>query len=210
MWCSNLHIKALRLFTFAATAFALFTLSGCTPIVSEEASCILRSRIDTATFTWYPVHIVAGEHSTHDQGEALKIAHRLKESGFGIPVIADTFPEVPITWGHNEASMLRRSTVLFSEWVAAQNISTDYAILIEYLFTPDESKVLAVHYHIVTSRGEIAHVGMVNSHFDLFTQIDPETREDCREIAIKRIASDLIEPHNGSHNRMRMQGSEKR
>lgn len=172
--------------------FRLISLSvvllGCGgPILSTEAEKGFQGRQGPFTVTVYPVRVVKGETIEQDARLAGQLARFLQDENIASPELAGAQVEFPVTWGRNQAKMLRRSAEEFARHVRQAGIETDYALMAEILCNPDETRVVGVHYYLADAAGSIADCRLSNSHHKAFKQVDPEHREGGYQVLVRTL-----------------------
>jgi hypothetical protein len=168
-----------------------FVMGGCASInIDPEAQEAFFQSLGDTSFTVFPA-FVRGEDTSYDESAAEQTGEFLTASELGEVTISAE--EVPITgsWGSNQAKMLSESAEDFAAYVTAHPIDTDYALMPEYLIG-GRGVPVGIHCYIVDAEGGIAHVVLLNSHWTIFTEMDPQTTDDCTEVLIEVLREDLI------------------
>ena len=152
-------------------------LTGCWTYVSPEASKRFEARPGRFSVTVYPVHVACGGKTMADFQLGRELVDWLNAQK-----IADATPgrlgaPIPVKWGANQAKMAKQSAEAFGAWVKQANIATDYALLVEILCNPNETKVMGVHFFLAEKSGLLAAGGLTNSHWDEFKRVKPVDRQ---------------------------------
>ena len=82
--------------------------------------------------------------------------------------------------------MWQESAAALGAYVQANPITTEYALLAEYLILGTEN-VGGVHYYIVDSQGTLAYGILLNSHHSEFIDADPQDTDDCTDLVIEML-----------------------
>ncbi len=45
-------------------------------------------------------------------------------------------------------------------------------------------KVIAVHYCLLSNKGELVIRGLINSHWEAFQKVNPKTNDECVDVLI--------------------------
>lgn len=162
-------------------------LGGCWEYASPAAQRRLESATRPIAVTVFPVRVVRGPVVDQDPALARKIAAILQEEGLGNANASSTPVEFPVRWHANEAKMAQESAESFTSRVKMANVGTDYALLVEMLCDPGETRVLAVRYYLAERDGTIAGGGLANSHWPEFQQVLPRDRNGGYEVLVRML-----------------------
>jgi hypothetical protein len=124
----------------------------------------------------YPVHILK-RNSSFDSVYAKKIVDCINEHEGMRAVFVNRTPLVNSTWHMNEARMFKESFDAFSTFIQ-DDLPSDasYALLVEFLILPYE---LDLHYYLVEKKSRKAvMLNLINSHHDLYKEVNPKTPDD--------------------------------
>ncbi|MGD2107888.1 MAG: hypothetical protein PVI86_00720 [Phycisphaerae bacterium] len=177
-----------------ATLVALLT-SGCAGPVNQEANKIFMNSLGNTSVTVFPAFVRQSQTGEYDADAADKIGAFLTDEGVAQASIADAQVPIPGSWRHNQAAMLKESADAFAAYLADHPVETDYALLPEYLLGP--SAVGGIHCYVVDARNRLAFAILLNSHWDLFIEMDPKTVDDCTDVLIEALRRDLLTEGSG-------------
>lgn len=132
-----------------------------------------------------PVHILDNQKSLYDTISSQKIVDFINVKKYADARITQIVPPANNEWRANEAKMLNVSIDYFTEFIKRNNLPDDtYILYTEFLKAGSNSKVVAVHYCLLNNKGEIAMRGLLNSHWDEFKKVNPQTNDDCVDVFI--------------------------
>ena len=186
--------RRTALFTLLGmAALAPLMIGGCKGVADPQAEKRFRAEVGNTSITVFPTYVRDGEQHRYDAESARTLAAFLSETGIATAHVSTA--EVPLTteWGMNQARMFAHSATDFSRHVKTNEIDTNHAMLAEYLIG-GRSVPVGVHVYVVERGGAIAYGTLSNSHHAAFTAVDPQTIEDCTEVA-KRTLSNGLDEH---------------
>jgi hypothetical protein len=152
-------------------------LTGCWSYVSPEASKRFEARHGRVSVTVYPVHVACGGRTMADFQLGRVLVDWLNAQKIAEATPSRACARIPVKWRHNQAKMAEQSAKAFGAWVKQANIATDYALLVEILCNPNETKVMGVHFYLAEKSGLLAAGGLTNSHWDEFKRVKPVDRQ---------------------------------
>lgn len=164
-------------------AATTLTLGGCGGVVDDAAHATLHERLGSTSFTVFPAFLHDGRDGGHDPAAATTLAELVRAEGFGTATISTA--EVPLSAkpGSNQAKMLRDNLAAFREWLAANPVDTDYAMLPEYLIDGG-GRVLGIHLYVLSRDGACADAILLNSHHAPFKDANPQTPADATAVVV--------------------------
>ena len=167
---------------------SIIFFTGCKSLISKDAAAEFSAKKETVTVKVYPVRVIKGNNIENDFALAQELAGEFKAfSNLNFVQSADSF-SIPFQWRHNQAKMMSESARGFSSCVAKADINTDYALMVEILGNKEETWIVGVHYYLCNKKGEIVKVGLNNSHWDTFKQINPTNRQGGMKVAVLMIS----------------------
>ena len=101
------------------------------------------------------------------------------------PLPAGPLLEVPPS--SNEMKMLWDLARAFKEQVKKAPPKTEYALYADYMMSPRDGRVMAVHFVVCDRRGEWVVVDMQNEHHRDFKAVGPKGVEDCNRLVLRRL-----------------------
>jgi hypothetical protein len=165
----------------------LLGLSGCNSYISKEARDRFQSREGPISLIVYPFNVVTGKELQHDEGLARRLAEDLSREHLAESVPGVETVEIPVKWRRNQAKMAEQSARYFAASVKASAIDTEYALMVEILCNPDESRVGGVHIFLSDKEGNLAAGGLTNSHWKEFKLVQPHDRAGAYDVALLMI-----------------------
>jgi len=153
----------------------------------EQRLQVLQSAGFESTFTIYPVKV--GE-----EVEAERAGQLTKLFSDGQLCKAQTSTEQPkfeIAPNRNEQRRLWDLARAFRDYVRQNPPETDYAFYADYLGDFENHRVGAVHFVVCDRQGQWVIVDFQNSHHHDFKSINPESRQDCNRLVVKRLKTYL-------------------
>ncbi len=163
--------------------------SGCAGPIDPEAREVFLHSLGNTSIAVYPA-FVRDREPPYDENAAVRIGAFLTDEQLADVTITDE--RVPITspWRRNQARMLRESAAEFAEYVKANPIDTEYALMPEYLMV-GSGVVGGIHCYIVDAENRLAFVVLQNSHWPIFAEVNPKTIDDCTEVLIRVLRQSL-------------------
>ena len=171
----------------------LALLSGCWQYYSDEAHAAFLERTDPVSITVYPVRVVAGPKADNDHNQATELVAYLNSEQLGAAVAGTDETHIPVQWHKNQAKMTQETALAFGKQVAADSISTDYALLVELLCSTDERKIGGIQIYLSDAKGRIATGRLSNSHWEEWKEVQPHDRASGIEVAKQLIAMSWAE-----------------
>ncbi len=89
----------------------------------------------------------------------------------------------------NEQLALWTLAKAFRAHLAKSPAEADYALLAEYLMSPDRKQVGAVHFVLCTKQGDWVAVDYQNDHHEEFQRVAPKDAAGCDQLVVKRLAN---------------------
>ena len=180
----------------AAMFGIIFIMSGCSGLVDEEQMEVFFNDLGDTSITVYPTYIKRmdkdsdgkptgrdASNSGYELNETERLAAYLRcECLADVTVSSDNVP-LGGDWQKTQAGIFKASAQAFGEYVAANPIETEYAMIAEYAIPFD--RIWAVHAYVVNASGEPVWILHLNEHFDVFTEINPEIPADGTDVLLK-------------------------
>ncbi len=88
----------------------------------------------------------------------------------------------------NEQLRLWTLAKAFRAQLQQEPVATDYALLADYVTSPDRKQIVAVHFVLCTAAGEWVAVDYQNDHHDDFNAVAPKDLGGCDEVVKRRLA----------------------
>ena len=171
----------------AGASLALSVACGWTDKADREQ--FLRE-VGNTSITVFPACVRAGNSGTHDPEAAGKIAAALNAEGVARARASDGRVPLPAGWHRNQVRMFRKSGAALGDYVRAQRLDTEYALLPEYLIGGGGA-VAGIHCYVVRTDGTPAFGVLLNSHWKQFRTAKPKSAGDCTEVLIRVLREEL-------------------
>ncbi|MCK9309816.1 MAG: hypothetical protein PHH43_01850 [Candidatus Cloacimonetes bacterium] len=155
----------------------LTLLTGCWSYINKSSAQAFLNRKQLINVTVYPINIIKGSENINDKELARELVYFLQQESLADPLLGSSNHSYPFQWGHNQAAMAQRSAKAFAAQVRADNITTDYALLVEILCNQYENNVMGVGYYLVDKTGLAADGSLSNSDWQDFKDIKPTNRQ---------------------------------
>jgi hypothetical protein len=148
--------------------------------MTERAAALKRAG-KAAKIVVFPAR-VAGEL---DVAQGASLAKLL--GGACVATATDVKPSLEVKTSSNEQRMLWDLARSFQAHLAKSPVDADYALIADYLTSPDKKQVSAVHFVICTGKGEWVVADLLNSHHDDFQAVAPANAADCDKLVLKEL-----------------------
>ena len=189
-------VQAISRIQLTVILCILFVTSGCGGLVNKGQSDAFIADLGDTSITIYPTYIKRmakdnygkplgydASNSGYELTESKRLAELMRcECLADVKVSTDKVP-LGGEWPRSQAGIFRASTQAFGEYVVANPIETEYAMMAEYAIPFD--RIWAVHAYVVNARGEPVWVLHLNEHFDVFTEINPKIPADGTDVLLK-------------------------
>lgn len=147
----------------------------------KERQAAFKKAAAKATLLIYPAH--AGDEWS--PASATHLAQMINEAKLIKATAAEKGPQLDVKGDMNEQKVLWGMARAFREHVQKQPPDADYVLYPDYLM--GGNAVGGVHFAICDRKGELVIVDFQNSHWDDFKSINPQSREDCDRLVVKRL-----------------------
>ncbi len=137
-----------------------------------------------STLSIYPFRVWKTEDGSVEGAEAL--AEKLNEAGLFKASVANTDTKLKATRNPNQMKIMWDTARDFRSYLRKHPADTNYALLVDVTIPTHH-----VHIVLCEGSGEWVTVSLMNSHHPEFKEIDPETLEDCVELAFRRLKSTI-------------------
>ena len=154
----------------------------------QQRQQALREAARTAKLVVLPVRLSDKELSREG---ATHLAKLLSEQKLCQADVLDTPLYLEVPPSRNEQKMLWALARAFRDQVRQDPPEADYALYADYMFSPRDGRVRAVHYVVCDRDGEWVMVDFQNDHWEDFQSVAPKTMEDCNRLVAKRFAGYL-------------------
>lgn len=150
---------------------------------------LMKSKGQKATLTVFPVRIRGNEE---DAETASTLARMINDAGLctATPAKQSLLLKAPLT-DPNEMNKLFSLAEEFRDYVKKNPPDTDYVLYADYIFFPDNWNLFALHFIVCDRQGEWVILDLQNSDLPDFQSINPDSKEDCNTLFLKRLQTYL-------------------
>jgi len=189
-WCVHRSLLTAGVVLVAAIVI------GCNAPVDQVAQEAFLGALGDTSVTVFPAYVRDGQENRYEDGAAAPIGQFFADENLATASISEE--HVPITgpWHSNQAQMLEESAEAFAAYLAEHPVATEYALLPEYLLLGG-SAVGGIHCYIVDAENRLAYVVLLNSHWEVFIEMNPQTVDDCTPVLIEALREDLLDDESG-------------
>lgn len=150
----------------------------------EQRQAVMKEATSGAKVAVFPVRLADDEVSSES---AAHLATLLREAKLGRAKAVDSPLRVALRPSRNEQKMLWDLARAFQDHLKQNPPTADYALLADYMISPRDGRVMAVHFVVCDRAGEWIIVDFQNNHHGDFQSIDPQTLEDCDRLVAERL-----------------------
>jgi hypothetical protein len=178
-------------------AIVALTVIGCAGPVDLVAHEAFLGALGSTSITVFPAYVRDGQQNRYEDAAAPPIGQLFVDEDLATVTVSEE--HVPITgpWHSNQAKMLTESAEAFASYLAEHPVATEYALLPEYLLLGGSGAVGGIHCYIVDAENRLAYVVLLNSHWDVFIEMNPQTVADCTPVLIEALREDLLDDGSG-------------
>jgi len=177
-------------------AFVAATVIGCAGPVDAIAHEAFLGALGSISITVFPAYVRDGQENRYEDAAAPRIGQFFTDEDLAAVAISEEHVPINGPWHSNQARMLRESAEAFAAYLAEHPVETEYGLLPEYLLLQG-SAVGGIHCYIVDAENRLAHVVLLNSHWEVFIEMDPQTIDDCTSVLIEALRGDLAVEESG-------------
>jgi hypothetical protein len=164
----------------------LFAEKSGTPSEAErkamaERAAALKKAGKSAKIVVFPAR-VAGDL---DVAQGAALAKLL--GGACVATATDVKPALDIKASSNEQRALFDLARSLRAQLAKSPVDADYALIADYVTTPDKKQIGAVHFVVCTGKGDWVVADYQNSHHDDFKKLAPANPADCDRLVLTRL-----------------------
>jgi len=150
----------------------------------EKRQAIMKKATPSVKVAIFPVRLSDEKVGKDDSAH---LAQLLNKKKLCAAEVVDSSLRVKIEPSHNEQKMLWDLARAFQDHVRQNPPEADYALLADYMISPRDGRVMAVHFVVCDRDGEWVIVDFQNDHHVDFQSVDPKTHEDCGRLVAKRL-----------------------
>jgi hypothetical protein len=99
----------------------------------------------------------------------------------------DVKPALEIKPSSNEQRTLFDLARSLRAHLAKNPVDADYALIADYVTSPDKKQIGAVHFVVCTGKGDWVVADFQNSHHDDFKKVAPANPADCDRLVLQRL-----------------------
>lgn len=171
--------------------------SGCDTPVSEKARRRFENRTGPFSVTIFPVLVTAGRQTSQSRELASRLGRFLQFRDLAETALSEKAIEMPAYYGVAETKRIRLSLRHLQRALRHMDLTTDYALLAEIVFTPDKTKVLGVYFYLADRFTNIASARMANAHHREFQKIQPKTKDEAFRVLKEMIREGWMREGSG-------------
>jgi len=164
--------------------------SGCQYPVDRVAKEAFWGGLGKTSITVFPAFVRRGQSGSWDERSAQTVGAFFGDKGLATVTVSDAHVPIIGSWHSNQARMLAESAEAFASYVKAHPISTEFALMPEYLML--RSRAGGVHCYVADAQGRLAYVILQNSHWTEFAEVDPKSVDDCTEVLVRVLENGLL------------------
>ena len=150
----------------------------------EQRAAVMKKVAPSVNVAVFPVRLSDDEVSSES---AAHLTTLLNEAKLGQAKAVDSPLRVEIQRARDEQKLLWDLARAFQDHVKQNPPEADYALLADYMISPRNGRVMAVHFVVCDRAGEWVIVDFQNDHHGDFQSIDPQTLEDCDRLVATRL-----------------------
>jgi len=122
-----------------------------------------------------------------DRACAENLARLLNEAGLCKATVAAESPHLEVAGSSNEQRVLWNLAKAFKTHVEGNAPQADYALYADYMVSPRNQRVHAVHFVVCQGDGEWVIVDFQNEYQADFKALQPQSRADCDRLVLRRM-----------------------
>jgi len=154
----------------------------------EERQAVMKKVARTSKVAVFPVRRSRDQVSDEDAAHLAKLLNKRKLCE---AKAVDSTLRVEVKPARDEQKMLWDLARGFQDHIRQNPPETDYALLADYMFSPRDGRVFAVHFVLCDRAGQWVIVDFQNDHHGDFQSVDPKTPEDCGRLVAERLEGHL-------------------
>jgi hypothetical protein len=149
----------------------------------ERRQAGLKAALANGTMTVLGV----GVNEQVDEECARNLTRLLSDAGLARPTVVDNPVVFDAEPTRNQQQRLWEVARAFRMHVRDSRPDSDYALYAEYLISPRDGHVRAVHFFICDRQGEWVVVDFQNDHHADFKRVDPGDASECDRLVVERL-----------------------
>lgn len=169
-------MKKTTLFTIPVFFIPLVFLTACSPYKEITHKDFVSGGRKVLVC---PVHVMTYYGNHQDSGYSEQIVSYINANKYADASLTALCPPPNEEFYHNEAKILKKSKELFIEFVKGINMPGDtYMLYPEFFMMGDSPEAMAVHFVLLNNKGEVAMLGLINSHWEEYQKVSPKSLND--------------------------------
>ena len=154
------------------------------------AEASFRERLGEMSMTVFPPVVQTFAGTAYHRESRPKIAGFFTTQGLATVTESDEEVDLSKTTPRTQHERFTQNMAAFSEYLKASPVTTDYALLLEFLVTPTRSggeAVGGVQCYLLDAKGNNAFSFLMNSHHRLFNEAELKTQSASDEVRAELI-----------------------
>jgi hypothetical protein len=143
---------------------------GYRPPSEEGADSLFRERLGATSITVFPVIIQSDRPTVYDRAFQKEISKFFKTNQLASTAESDVEIDFSMGEGKYQFDIFKNRMGLFAKHIQTNEVTTDYALLVECIFYPGPGGegVGGIHIYLLNAEGRNAFSFLLNSHHELF------------------------------------------
>lgn len=173
------------------TVFAT-AITGCHVRTDEDVAAerTFRESFGKMSATVFPARIRDGKSGRHHDSAAAEIAAFLNSAKIAKAEASAAHVPLSAAAGYSQTKIYAASIQEFRAWLRDNPVSTDYAILPEYLIDGSD-RPIGIHAYVLHRDGAEAFGIILNSHHASFKTIKPRNADEATRVLINGLRAEL-------------------
>ena len=169
------------------------------PPSAGAAEASFRERLGETSITVFPTVVRDTQGSSYSQASRATVAEFLVTNQLASATESDDQVDLSASAGPTQHDLFKQNMALFAQYLEANPVTTEYALLVECLVTPTRSSreaVGGIQCYILDGKGRNAFSFLMNSHHRLFNEANlkvEKTGNEAREALIDRSTRVVLE-----------------
>jgi hypothetical protein len=169
------------------------------PPSDGTAEASFRERLGETSITVFPTVVRDSQGSSYSQASRATVAEFLVTNQLASATESDDQVDLSASAGPTQHDLFKQNMALFAQYLEANPVTTEYALLVECLVTPTRSSreaVGGIQCYILDGKGRNAFSFLMNSHHRLFNEANlkvEKTGNEAREALIDRSTRVVLE-----------------
>jgi hypothetical protein len=196
----------------AAALGIFFLLIGCTtnevPVIDlpahrppsdERAEASFQERLGETSITVFPAVVQTFQGASYDEIPQTMLADFFSTENLATTVDSGEHVDLSTTTARTQHEHFTENIAAFSNYLKANPVTTEYALVAEFLVSPRKTggeAVGGIQCYVLDAKGNNAFSFLINSHHRLFNEADlktPTDSDDARAHLVRESTQVLLE-----------------